>query len=41
MMSSLVHCTPEDACIGMAVEVVFERWSEEITLPKFRPATES
>ena len=37
MMSNLVGCEPDDAAIGMAVEVVFEQWSQEITVPKFRP----
>jgi len=39
MMSNLVHCEPDSVEIGMPVEVVFEDWSEEITIPKFRPAT--
>lgn len=37
MMSNVVGCTPEDVCVGMSVEVLFESWSEEITVPKFRP----
>jgi uncharacterized protein len=37
MVSNLVDCPPEELCIGLAVEVVFEPLSEEITLPKFRP----
>lgn len=39
MMSALVECEPESAAVGMPVEVVFEQWTEQITLPKFRPAT--
>ena len=38
MMSSLTGVAPADAQVGMAVEVVFEQWSEEITVPRFRPA---
>jgi len=37
MMSSLLACDPEDVAIGTAVEVVFEQWSEAITMPKFQP----
>jgi uncharacterized OB-fold protein len=29
--------TPEALCIDMALEVVFERLTDEITLPRFRP----
>lgn len=37
MMSSLVDCDCESVSVGMIVEVVFEEWSEEISIPKFRP----
>lgn len=37
MMSNVVECDPESVQVGMAVEVVFDQWSEEITIPKFRP----
>ena len=37
MMSSLLACDPESVAIGTAVEVVFEQWSEAITMPKFQP----
>jgi uncharacterized OB-fold protein len=37
MMSSLVDCDVESVFVGMSVEVVFEQWSEEISIPKFRP----
>jgi uncharacterized OB-fold protein len=37
MTSNVVDCKPEDLEIGMAVEVVFEDMSDEISLPKFRP----
>ena len=30
--------TPEKLRIGMALEVVFEDVTSEVTLPKFRPA---
>ena len=30
--------TPENVKIGMSVEVVFDDVTEEITLPKFKPA---
>ena len=38
MISSLVGVAPQDIRIGMRVEVVFEDVSDEVTLPKFRPA---
>lgn len=37
MMSNIVDCDPESVAVGMPVEVVFEQWSEEITIPQFRP----
>ena len=37
MMSNVIHCDPEQIEIGMPVKVVFEDWSEEITIPKFCP----
>jgi len=37
MMSNVVECDPESVKTGMQVEVVFETWSEEITMPQFRP----
>lgn len=40
MMSNVVECKPEEAWIGMPVEVVFEDVTPEITLPKFRPRKE-
>ena len=36
MMSNVVDCDPHAVEIGMAVEVMFEDITEEITLPKFR-----
>ena len=37
LMSAVEGCEPEDVSIGMPVEVLFEEWSEDITMPKFRP----
>ncbi len=37
MMSNIVECDPESVATGMPLEVVFEKWSEEITIPQFRP----
>lgn len=37
MLSNLVDCDPEEVRIGMPIEVVFVRKSDEITLPCFRP----
>lgn len=41
MLSNLVDIAPEAVKIGMKVEVSFEKMSEQITLPYFRPATRS
>ena len=37
MMSNITGCEPEQVKSGMKVEVYFEDWSEEISIPKFRP----
>ncbi len=37
MVSNLVGVGPRDIRIGMRVRVVFERVSDEVTLPKFAP----
>jgi uncharacterized OB-fold protein len=37
MMSNIVECDPESITSGMDLEVVFESWTEEITIPQFRP----
>ena len=37
MMSALTDCDPESVESGMPVEVVFEQWSDDITIAKFRP----
>ena len=39
MLSNLLDCDPADVAIGMPIEVCFERKSDEITLPCFRPAS--
>ena len=38
MMSNVVECAETDLKVGMAVEVVFDDVTEDVTLPKFRPA---
>jgi len=35
--SNLVGCPVDAITVGMPVEVIFERLSPEVTLPKFRP----
>lgn len=37
MMSNIVECDVDNVNIGMRVEVLFEDWSEDISIPKFRP----
>ena len=37
MLSNIIDCPVEDVKVGMPVEVVFQKESEEITLPRFRP----
>lgn len=39
MMSNVVQCDPEQVFIGMAVKVVFEDWSEKVSIPKFSPVS--
>jgi hypothetical protein len=38
--TQLVECTNDQIHIGMAVEVVFAKINDEVTLPKFRPRKE-
>lgn len=38
MHTNIVECAAEDLRIGMAVEAVFEKINDDVTLPKFRPA---
>ena len=37
LMTNIVGCAPEKVEIGMPVEVTFDDWTEEISIPKFRP----
>lgn len=37
LMSNIVECDVNSVKIGMQVEILFEDWSEEISIPKFRP----
>ena len=37
MMTNVVGCAPDAVRVGMAVEVVFEDVTAEVTLAKFRP----
>jgi uncharacterized OB-fold protein len=37
MMTNVVDCDPDDVSIGMEVEATFQRLSDDITLPLFRP----
>lgn len=37
LTANVLECTPEIIHVGMPVEVVYERLTEEITLPQFRP----
>jgi len=39
LTSNLVDVPASEVCAGMPVEVVFERYSETVVLPKFRRAT--
>jgi uncharacterized OB-fold protein len=38
LLTNLIDIAPEDVRIGMPVEPFFEKMSDEITLPYFRPA---
>jgi uncharacterized OB-fold protein len=37
MMSNVVQCDPETLQIGDPVQVLFENWSEDVSIPQFRP----
>lgn len=37
MMTNIVGCEPEKVHIGMPVQVMFDDWTEEISVPKFKP----
>lgn len=38
LVSNLVDIDPDDAAIGMAVEVFYEHFDDGLVLPQFRPA---
>ena len=38
MMSNIIQCDPETLQIGDPVQVLFENWSEDVSIPQFRPA---
>ena len=38
LVTEIVDCAPSELQIGMAVEVAFEKVSDDLTLPKFRRA---
>jgi uncharacterized protein len=40
LMTNIIGCPPEQVAIGMPVVVTFEDWTEEISIPKFRPIEE-
>lgn len=41
LFTRLVNCSNEDIQIGLPVEAVFDDVTEEVTLPKFQPASAS
>jgi hypothetical protein len=41
MMAQIVDCAPESVHSGMPVDVCFEDWTEEITIPNFRTRTDT
>jgi uncharacterized protein len=38
MMTNIIGCPPDHVMIGMPVKVNFDDWTDEISIPKFRPA---
>jgi len=38
LMSNVTGCDPDAITVGMPVEVTFEKWTDEISIPKFRIA---
>jgi hypothetical protein len=34
----MTECEPDAITVGMPVEVIFEKWTDEISIPKFRIA---
>ena len=41
VLTNIIGCSPEQVKCEMPVEVVWEEVTDEITLPKFRPAPEN
>ena len=41
MMAQVVDCEPDSVQSGMPVEVCFEEWTEDITMPNFRARTDT
>ena len=37
MFTNIIDCDPKDVSIGMAVEVTFQRATDQITVPLFKP----
>jgi uncharacterized protein len=37
MMTNIIGCDPEDVRSGMPVKVIFEEWTDDITVPMFEP----
>lgn len=37
MLTNIVECEPEEVCCELPVQVVFEKLTDEFTLPKFKP----
>ena len=37
MMSHVIDCDEDNLSIGLAVEVTFQEWSQDIVMPVFRP----
>jgi uncharacterized protein len=37
MMTNIIGCPPDQVAVGMPVTVTFEDWTDEISIPKFRP----
>lgn len=39
LMSKVCGCEPDAVCLDMAVDVSFEDWTEQVSMPVFVPAT--
>jgi uncharacterized OB-fold protein len=40
LMTNIIGCPLEQVAIGMPVVVTFDDWTEEVSIPKFRPIQE-